>query len=635
MSAKYEWAKKWNIPIVSETWVHDSISHGRLLMPKSFEPTLPDSNDIPLSLTDVSGPIPQYLNNCRVFISGISQSTTASEESNRFNILRRLVVMAGGLRLSSFEPAECTHWIVIRQSLSTESLEALKSAMRQAPNLFVVHDKWLVDCFKVGKRLEEGHYIFSIDPEEQPSAINSQSTTVPFRLPSQRRSLSQSSQPSAPPQESFTSERIFGSQMKRTLGTKLVSVLERLPDNKENIENADFSNKPLSGCTVAVSTRLWHRRAEVHSLVTELGGSFVYSLDRHCTHLIHSSTTRSDPLRDVSEAKSRSIKITSPEWLQECKRRNERVSEDLYPFYPRPPTAENTPAVDISQLNILSMATQKTNLDLSRTLPLLTDTLTTIVPQSASLLAMNSNPSMSHKLSESVLFSPVSQPISNLRYFCFTGLSESDKKRGSRLVTELGGLQAPLESPSWDPRVTHLISGRPSRSEKYLAAMASGAWILSLAYLEACSQAGSFEPVDEEQYEVGEEEQNTNVTNNNTQSTTDKVSISTAGRRWRMHLAPVKGKPATRGAFTGWRILLVCGEDKKRKDGFVRLLEAGGAVVFTVEDAVLPDPHSTTHLLLSSSSLRSRVKNDWLVHFDEKKIYTTEYIADYLMRPPV
>ena len=39
---------------------------------------------------------------------------------------------------------------------------------------------------------------------------------------------------------------------------------------------------------------------------------------------------------------------------------------------------------------------------------------------------------------------------------------------------------------------THLIVGKPSRSEKYLGALASGKWLLRKSFMEASRQAGHF-----------------------------------------------------------------------------------------------------------------------------------------------
>jgi hypothetical protein len=42
-----------------------------------------------------------------------------------------------------------------------------------------------------------------------------------------------------------------------------------------------------------------------------------------------------------------------------------------------------------------------------------------------------------------------------------------------------------LDTAHWSSDCTHLIVGKPNRTEKYLAAVASGCWILKPGYLEA------------------------------------------------------------------------------------------------------------------------------------------------------
>ena len=46
--------------------------------------------------------------------------------------------------------------------------------------------------------------------------------------------------------------------------------------------------------------------------------------------------------------------------------------------------------------------------------------------------------------------------------------------------------------PGVFPTCTHVIVGRPSRSEKYLAAIAAGKWVLHTSYLETSQKEGGF-----------------------------------------------------------------------------------------------------------------------------------------------
>lgn len=52
------------------------------------------------------------------------------------------------------------------------------------------------------------------------------------------------------------------------------------------------------------------------------------------------------------------------------------------------------------------------------------------------------------------------------------------------MIQELGGVY--LESDHFISHCTHLVVGKSSRTEKYLAACASGKWILGKTYMEAC-----------------------------------------------------------------------------------------------------------------------------------------------------
>lgn len=58
------------------------------------------------------------------------------------------------------------------------------------------------------------------------------------------------------------------------------------------------------------------------------------------------------------------------------------------------------------------------------------------------------------------------------------------------LVLRLGGQV--LDGRFFNPACTHLVVGKPSRNEKYLAAVAAGKWVLHVSYLESSREAGCF-----------------------------------------------------------------------------------------------------------------------------------------------
>ena len=60
----------------------------------------------------------------------------------------------------------------------------------------------------------------------------------------------------------------------------------------------------------------------------------------------------------------------------------------------------------------------------------------------------------------------------------------------STIVEELGG--EVCLSQWFSPNCTHVIAGRPSHSEKYLAAIAAGKWVLHTSYLETSQKEHIF-----------------------------------------------------------------------------------------------------------------------------------------------
>ena len=60
----------------------------------------------------------------------------------------------------------------------------------------------------------------------------------------------------------------------------------------------------------------------------------------------------------------------------------------------------------------------------------------------------------------------------------------------SAIVEELGG--EVCSSQGFSPNCIHVILGRPSRSEKYLAAIAAGKWVLHTSYLETSQKECAF-----------------------------------------------------------------------------------------------------------------------------------------------
>ncbi|XP_077996567.1 DNA topoisomerase 2-binding protein 1-A-like [Glandiceps talaboti] len=211
--------------------------------------------------------------------------------------------------------------------------------------------------------------------------------------------------------------------------------------------------------------------------------------------------------------------------------------------------------------------------------------------------------------------------------FLLSSMTQQEKIDYSGLIEELGGTVS--ETQYYDSTCTHVVVGNPTRNEKYLAALASGKWVLHKSYLEACRQSREF--VQEEDHEWG--------------SATDiqKLPLQTAklalaATRWRKRLQDARqstDRSVQVGAFAGWKVILCV--DVQREHGFKRLLQAGAAQVIhsrppftTIEGA--------SHAFLDMNKIRKSAEK--LVEMEDLvdngvRCLKPEYIADYLMLDPL
>uniref|UniRef100_A0A8C4Q3B7 DNA topoisomerase II binding protein 1 n=1 Tax=Eptatretus burgeri TaxID=7764 RepID=A0A8C4Q3B7_EPTBU len=207
--------------------------------------------------------------------------------------------------------------------------------------------------------------------------------------------------------------------------------------------------------------------------------------------------------------------------------------------------------------------------------------------------------------------------------FQLSSMSPQDKIDYSQLIEEVGGLV--LDKQYFDPDCTHIVVGVPLRNEKYLAAMASGKWVLHKSYLEACRVSGNF--VQEEDYEWGSRSILDALSNLNPQ----QRRLAVAAQRWRIKLQDLRQQePASKvGAFSGWKVILCIEQGKEA--GFKRLLQSGGAKVFT---ACLTQTYvEATHLFADMLQLKG---DDGQLILQEAASHRVlclrpEFIADFLI----
>ena len=155
-----------------------------------------------------------------------------------------------------------------------------------------------------------------------------------------------------------------------------------------------------------------------------------------------------------------------------------------------------------------------------------------------------------------------------------------------------------IDSSKWNQDCTHLIAGYPTRSEKYLAACAAGKLVLKPSWIEECSASERIVPASSHRWQPDG-------------SVSDQhKSLAAACTRW---------IESEKNAFTNWKCALF--SDSSKKEGFQRLLEAGGAEV-SVNPATVES--NITHVF--------REKDSGDCDFSGSvNIYSTDCIANYLI----
>uniref|UniRef100_A0A8C3KAI1 DNA topoisomerase II binding protein 1 n=1 Tax=Calidris pygmaea TaxID=425635 RepID=A0A8C3KAI1_9CHAR len=246
-------------------------------------------------------------------------------------------------------------------------------------------------------------------------------------------------------------------------------------------------------------------------------------------------------------------------------------------------------------------------------------------PQAPSIAFPLANPPVAPQPKEKVCHEKADEEPEKQRKFQLSSLNPPERFDYCHLIEELGGIV--LEKQCFDPSCTHIVVGHPLRNEKFLASMAAGKWVLHRSYLEACRGAGCF--VQEEDYEWG----SNSILNVLPGINVNQKKLALAAMRWRKKIH--KGRQETgivEGAFSGWKVIL--NVDQTKEAGFRRLLQSGGAKVFSGHSVSLFK--EATHLFADFSKLKP---DDPRVDVAEAaaqgvNCLKPEYIADYLIQDP-
>lgn len=367
----------------------------------------------------------------------------------------------------------------------------------------------------------------------------------------------------------------------------------------------------LSGLTFAISQRLWHRRDELHDLVTELGGIFVWSYDSTCTHYLHQGNMVEESFREFKMVRQHGKWIVSPWWLVRSQEAGRKLPETSFPHTFNPsdelvrPISPTIPELkeagygdgskDLAPIGVFSPADSIPTIDFD------------------SLLAADQERRVAKKPTISYNYSGTSTAIANVeaepeaqeRVFAVSGVTPDQRSVFPSVIMSLGG-KVLKSSSNWDSSATHLIIGGLTKSEKFLAACAAGVWILRPDYLTECSTAERF--LDEDRFEW--------------QPSWCDDPLARAPRFWRCEAR--KGKRP----FRDWHVLLV--SDQKRLNSLKAILEAGEAKVWTLSGSEDMEALNLSHILVSSAQMRAKIPKP-ILEKHHNRIHNVELIAEHLL----
>lgn len=157
---KVQYALKWDIPVISKDWIYACYNKKMLLEEADFpachvsgvaDESVSSIEILPVSLSDIQENTPSFLTGCHVYLTGDSIS------AQKMAVLKRIVLAAGGVRYTDLESENLTH-IVIHNQLLLNNLNEFLDKQSDGCEVKLVHDNWLFDSFKEGKRLSEDDY---------------------------------------------------------------------------------------------------------------------------------------------------------------------------------------------------------------------------------------------------------------------------------------------------------------------------------------------------------------------------------------------------------------------------------------------------------------------------------------------
>lgn len=207
--------------------------------------------------------------------------------------------------------------------------------------------------------------------------------------------------------------------------------------------------------------------------------------------------------------------------------------------------------------------------------------------------------------------------------FVMVGMSEEKRKHYSKLVQELGATVC--LGPTFTPEITHLVAETLSRSERTLAAIASGKWVLHDSYLDHSFQAGHF--LQEELYAWGNPAAQHLPT---LQLENTRAQLAKAAWRWKCAMNGSGGRSCQ---LPFQHMVALVHSSKDRVGAFTRMINAGGGEVVTARPP-FRDLQRITHFFVEMDKATEKVD---LEVFVAKGIPCLKpiFINNYLIMDPL
>lgn len=204
-----------------------------------------------------------------------------------------------------------------------------------------------------------------------------------------------------------------------------------------------------------------------------------------------------------------------------------------------------------------------------------------------------------------------------IKYFLVSH-GKGDNEDYKKIIEDSGGKV--IDGSQYDKRVTHYITANLLRSEKLMACIASGVWILHPSYVQELKSAGDVDAVSEEDHEWGNP--NRSLRMNSLQDKEKECAM--ASHRWRVEIK--KGNPRP---FNSMKIILHLSSE--RCDQFRRVIEAGGGEVVRAKFPYKGDFEA--NLLICDANNQSKIDLDDMA---KRRIACVAlgFLYDYIVEKP-